>query len=221
MSSSKVSLERRRSLRLSTSKRKPSFSSGGFHNPPTPTRKKARRSYVKLHSLGRPSLLLLQLPLGVLEHLVIFLDVSSLEILATTCSFFHQLISGRHITSLDFPFSTQFLTELSLSPNIEKKPLLRIRSTKTDDTNVPDDEDVFVEYMVASQMALLSLTGLRELELVPKNLDPVDVATRLSSSRISSFVEFDRILLRQIAGLGGLANITRSDLTRREGRLVN
>ena len=80
------------------------------------------------------------------------------------------------------------------------------------DTKVPDDEDVFVEYMVASQLALLSLTGLRELELVPKNLETEDVATRLTNTRITSFVEFDRILLRQISGLGGLANITRLDI---------
>ena len=220
MSSSKLCLERRRSLRLSTSKRKSSLSTdldGCFQGHPTPTLKKARgrlvkrRSYVKLRCLA-PARNLLQLPLGVLEHFLVFLDVSSLEILATTCSFFHQLISGRHITSLDFPFSTQFLSELSLSPIIEKKPLLRIRSNKSNDTNVPDDEDVFVEYMVASQLALLSLAGLRELHLVPRNLELWDVF-RPSNTRISSFLEFDRILLRQIGGLGGLANVTRSDLT--------
>ena len=215
MSSSKFSLERRRSLRISTRKRKPTGDlEDWFHGFLTPSTKKPRirRSFIKLPSLGLvtvPSRKLLQLPLAVFEHLLLFLDVSSLEVLSTTCSFFHQLISGRHITSLHFPFSTQFLTELSLSHNIEKKPVLSLHSTKADDTKVPDDEDVFVEYMVASQLALLSLTRLRELHLVPSNLEAADVASRPSSTRISSFVEFDRILLRQISGLGGLASITR------------
>ena len=215
--SSQFSLERRRSLRLSTRKRKPALSSdlddcfNGFRAS-SPKKPRIRRSFIKLPSLGLvkvPSRNLLQLPLSVLEHLLLFLDVSNLELLSTTCSFFHQLISGLHITSLDFPFSTQFLTELSQSPNIEKKPLLSLRSTKTDDTNVPDDEDVFVEYMVASQLALLSLAWLRELHLVPRNLEAADPATRPTNTRINNFVEFDRIMLKQLAGLGGLANITR------------
>ena len=213
MSPSKSSLERRRSLRISTRKRKPALSSSDLDDCfLTPKKPRVRRSFIKLPSLGLvkvPSRNLLHLPLAVLEHLVLFLDVSNLENLSTTCSFFHQLISGRHITSLNFPFYNQFLTELSLSTNIEKKPILSIRSTKNDDTKVPDDEDVFVEYMVASQLALLSLTRLRELHLVPRSLEAADMAARPTNTRISSFVEFDRILLRQISGLGGLANITR------------
>ena len=73
---------------------------------------------------------LLELPLGVLERLQIFLDVSSLEKLGATCSFLHQLISGRNITTLDFPFSPTFVSELRRELVLEKKPLLRLRSVK-------------------------------------------------------------------------------------------
>jgi hypothetical protein len=154
---------------------------------------------------------LLHLPLAVLDRLHLFLDVSSLESLGSTCSFLHQLIFAKHIPTLDFPFSPGFVSELGLSSTIEKKPLLRLRSHKADDSNIPDDEDVFVEYLVSSQLALLSLSSLRELYLVPPKTDLQDI-TRGSFTRIAGFVNFDRILLRQVSALGCLGRVTRLDI---------
>ena len=114
---------------------------------------------------------LLQLPLGVLERLQIFLDVTSLEKLGATCSFLHQLISGRNITTLDFPFSPSFVSELRRELVLEKKPLLRLRNVK--DTKGLPNVDIN-QYLISSQLALLSLDSLRELYFLPDavvNLD--------------------------------------------------
>ena len=103
---------------------------------------------------------LLELPLSVLERLLIFLDVSSLEKLSTTCSFLHQLISGMNITTLDFPFSPTFVSELQRELVLEKKPILRLRNVKNS-KGVPNDK--INDYLISSQLALLSLDSLREL----------------------------------------------------------
>ena len=148
--------------------------------------------------------------MSVLERLLLYLDVSSLEWLANSCSFFRQLVYGSCITTLEFPFSRDFIKEVAQSRAIEKKPLLRLRSSKKDDTTVPDDEDVFVEYMVSSQLALLNLTKLRELHLLPAL--PEVAGEPPSSSRISCLVEFDRIILGQLSQVGCLGRITRLEI---------
>ena len=118
---------------------------------------------------------LLQLPIPVLERLLLIIDVSNLQRLSSTCYFFHQLISGCHIISLDFPRSQTFLSELKMSDVIEKKPLHRLQSLKADNTILPSGRPVFVDYMVTSQLALLDLTKLRELILLPSNLTSQNV----------------------------------------------
>jgi len=164
--------------------------------------------------LPPPPLHLLDLPYNILESLLQYLDVSSLQALSTTCSFFSNLVSGGAIVSLDFPWSPSFTAELAETATIEKKPVYRLTSLKKDDTNVPDDEDVFVEYFVSTQLALLSLKKLRELYLVPTHLQLQDgsTSTPAERARIASFVQFDKILLRQISSLGGLFNITRLEV---------
>merc|ERR1719431_1850398 len=54
------------------------------------------------------------------------LPVTSLQLLASTCTFLHQLIHGRTITNLEFPFTPAFLQELTTALPIDKKPLLRL-----------------------------------------------------------------------------------------------
>ena len=213
-----AALERRVSLRLS--KRRHRSASSCFGLAPSP-RKRLRPGRVSTgvrparRMPGQARLpvrrCLLELPLAVLERLLLFLDVAALARLAATCSFLQQLVAGRHIIVLDFPFNRAFVRELAAAATVEKKPVLRLRSLKDDDTAVPDDEEVFVEYMVQSQLALLSLTKLREVHLVPPGLDATTSATQ-----VAGFVLFDRILLRCLATpcapRCALANLTRLDV---------
>ena len=148
---------------------------------------------------------LLQLPLGVLERLQIFLDVSSLEKLGATCSYLHQLISGRNITTLDFPFSPTFVSELRRELVLEKKPLLRLRNVKYTE-GVP--KDGINDYIISSQMALLSLDSLRELYLLPN----AAVNWAGQHSLVTSHVNFYDKMLRYIFDHGNLGLITRLDI---------
>ena len=203
----KPPLERRQSLRLKWRAPSPAAC------PRSPAaRKRARRSLHKLpggQELLQPARPLTELPLAVLERIVLFLDVSSLEKVGLTCTFLHQLISSNRITTIDFPFSVKFLKQLQAASTIERKPVLRLRSTKADEASVPDDTDMFVDYMVSSQLALLSLDQLRELVLVPDL--PDEEAWRLHSST-AGFVELDHALLRGLAQRDCLRCVTRLDI---------
>jgi len=211
-------LETRRSLRLSKRRHRSASSCFG----PSP-RKRIRSAHLsqgvrparRMPGQARPAVMrrwcLLELPLAVLERLLLFLDVVALAKLAATCSFLQQLVAGRHIVVLDFPFNRAFVRELAAAATVEKKPVLRLQSLKDDETAVPDDEEVFVEYMVQSQLALLSLAKLREVQLVPPGLDAITAATQ-----VAGYVMFDRILLRCLATpcapRCALANLTRLDV---------
>ena len=194
------------SPRLDRKRRLSSSSSLHLQSPNNVDNKKS-----KVHARTKPDLKetpgknLIQLPLPVLERLLLFLDVSSLEQLSSTCSFLHQLISGCHITSLEFPFSQIFLSELGASNIVEKKPLLRIRSHKTKDDHMPGGN--IVEYMVSSQLALLDLTKLRDLLLVPDT----DLFPAVPHS-LDVCMLFDLFLLRTLSRSGCLRNITRLEL---------
>ena len=89
-------------------------------------RKKARRARSICVEVAARLPPLTSLPLAVLEHLLTFLPVTSLQLLASTCTFLHQLIHGRTITNLEFPFTPAFLQELTTALTIDKKPLLRL-----------------------------------------------------------------------------------------------
>ena len=80
-------------------------------------RKKARRARSICVEVAAPLPPLTSLPLAVLEHLLTFLPVTSLQLLASTCTFLHQLIHGRTITNLEFPFTPAFLQELQRLEN--------------------------------------------------------------------------------------------------------
>ena len=96
---------------------------------------------------------LVQMPALVLRRIMCFLDVASLENLAATCDFFHQLVTLRGVTTLNIPFSNKFITELNAVKTFHKKQVFRLQSLKEDDTSVPDDEAIFVEYMISSQVS--------------------------------------------------------------------
>jgi hypothetical protein len=207
-SDGKPPLEKRRSLRLK--RRAPSPLSSPV------ARKRARKSRGSLllqaalqRVARRPARPLIELPLAALERIILFLDVSSLEKLGVTCSFLHRLVNSNRITTIDFPFSVKFLKQLQAASTIEKKPVLRLRSTKADEASIPDVENMFVDYMVSSQLALLSLDKLRELVLVPDYLEGEDYRTH---SSIAPFVELGHALLRGLAQRDCLRCVTRLDI---------
>ena len=101
-----------------------------------------------------PVLQLVQMPAVVLKRMMHFLDVTSLENLAATCDFFNQFVTMRGVTTLNIPFSNKFIAELNAVKTYHKKEVFRLRSLKEDDTCVPDDEAVFVEYMISSQVSI-------------------------------------------------------------------
>ena len=208
---------RRRSVRLS-SKRKCSFlqdSTDLCLNDGISKMKVCKvpiKNYERTKCQTTPIRNLLDLPLDIVDYLLSFLDVSSLESLGLTCSLLRHLVFGRKlIPTLEFPFSQKYLNNITLSNTIEKKAVLRLRSCKTDETIVPDDEDVFVEYFIASQLTLLNLSKLRELYLLPTQPE-FQATSQTNLSRIASFIMFDRILLGKVASIGCLSHVTRLDI---------
>jgi len=160
-----------------------------------------------------------------------YFDVDTLENLSATCSYFDLLISGRFLTSINFPFNVDFNAEVAAASNVEKKPLLKMRCKKSKDEFkiFPDMPDEFSEpssihklivdncpdmtdYMVQSQLSLLSLENLREIDLVPdKIMDEGGI--RAPSQRVmDSYSNFDSGLLRQISRFGSLSCVTRLDV---------
>ena len=95
-----------------------------------------------------------EMPALVLKRMLQFLDVNSLENLAATCDFFNQLVATRGVTSLDLPFSSKLITAMNRVQTIHKTQVFRLRSLKVDDASIPDDEAVFVEYMISSQVGV-------------------------------------------------------------------
>merc|ERR1719474_486958 len=71
-----------------------------------------------------------QLPIEGLEKVVTYLDLVSLTRLASTNHFFKQLISGRLLLNVNFPFDQAFLDELGAVSVIEKKPVLSLTCSK-------------------------------------------------------------------------------------------
>ena len=101
----------------------------------------------------RPVLQLVQMPTLVLRRMMHFLDVTSLVNLAATCDFFRQFVTLRGVATLNIPFSSKFIAELNAVKTFHKKSVFRLKSLKEDDTCVPDDEAIFVEYMISSQVS--------------------------------------------------------------------
>jgi len=117
-------------------------------------------------------LTLTSLPNLVLRNLLQFLDVESLENLSATCSMFDQLIAGKYLTSLSIPFSPEFVREMKTSKSIDRKPLLKLEFGKSRRICLQTmfrGVSVFssvIEYLIDSQLSLLDLRQLREIDLV-------------------------------------------------------
>jgi len=192
-----------------------------FDTPPT-TAKKSRKTSV---TSPLPVPTLIALPYVVIQTLLMYFDVDTLEILSKTCSFFDLIISGKFLTSIEFPFPMDFNKELATS-NVEKKPLLRIKCKKSQDQfnmfpdvpgrtcsmhklitkTVPNAMD----YMVKSQLSVLSLDLLRELDLVPEGLDKREGVSRILPKKTKFIYDkFDARVLIQLNRMGSLRHVTR------------
>ena len=192
--------EKSLSLRRSTRKRS------------IPAAQDCPQSAKKSHKATAPSTpapppTLLNLPLCAITRLLLCLDVNSLENLSATCSYFDQLIAGRFLTSIDFPFPMNFIKEILQTNCLDKKPLLKLRCKKSsslmsDGYSEPtsihkllvynDPDPNMIDYLVLTQMSLLSLHKVRELDLVPYNM--------LIGWRVmNSYMCFDNGLLQLIS----------------------
>jgi len=187
--------------------------------------KKPRKTYV---TSPLPVPTLTTLPYVVIQTLLMYFDVDTLEILSTSCSFFDQIISGKYLTTIEFPFPSDFNNELATS-NVEKKPLLRIKCKKSQDQfnifpDVPGQSCSMhkiitktapsaMDYMVKSQMSVLSLDLLRELDFVPEGLDKRGGASRMLPEKTKfTYDRFDARLLIQLNRMGSLRLVTRLSL---------
>ena len=155
---------------------------------------------------------MMSLPEEVQLKLLSYLDVSSLESLAATSSQFDLLIQGRYLTRLAIPFGQSFLREIAATDTLQKKPLLRLECPK------PRGEELFMsifvelghgarQYILHSQMALLQLDKLREIDLVPR-----DISEEYPVGLWDSFQNFDKIILRQMSHLDILRNLSRLEI---------
>ena len=165
-------------------------------------RKKARRARSICVEVAAPLPPLTSLPLAVLEHLLTFLPVTSLQLLASTCTFLHQLIHGRTITNLEFPFTPAFLQELTTALTIDKKPLLRLACHEA---NLPGTwrSTYLVRLIAEIQLPMLDLTRLRELVLVP------DLRV---SARERSYSPMFQAMLATLADQDRLGKVTRLEV---------
>ena len=168
---------------------------------------------------------LMSLPYSVQLKLLSYLDVSSLESLAATSSQFDLLIHGRYLTTINIPFDESFLQELAATDSIEKKPLLRLQCTKLRGKGGEDGGDggdggedfmsTFIstlstsKYIIHSQMALLQLDKVREIDLVPRSLSQQHMKNHVMWD---SFQAFDKIILRQMSRLDILGNLSRLEI---------
>ena len=182
------------------------------------TAKKARKSKEDKYSVLASAALalpppptLLSLPLDIHEKFLQYLDVKSQEALSSTCSYFDQMIRGRHLMRVDIPFAKEFLSELKAAQTIEKKPLLRLECKVLSASHMFDDSGFLAqEYILESQMNLLSLSKLREVNLVPD-----DIQTRINIRNTSMWEcakDFDHIILSRLSRVGVLNNISRLDI---------
>ena len=178
---------------------------------------------------------LLTLPALALEILMSYIDVKSLESLGQTCSFFDLLINGTYLTSLSLPFDAHFLKEVYNTGTIEKKPLLRLTCPKSKESFgivfkdqpaaqgivppspqttmsdmsvhrvISDSKQDITDYLIHSQLSILNLEKLREIDLIPKEHS----AHPLQSSRIyEGYKSFDVSIMKHLSLNSWLTNVT-------------
>ena len=165
---------------------------------------------------------LLTLPYDVLRGVLGYLDVMSIEALGNTCSYFDLMIYGSFLTTVNVPMSLSggFLGEVRSKDVLQKKPLLRLECKKPRreaGSDLPQQVHSLVkfaeagfevrEYILDSQMRLLSLSKLRELDLVPEDVDDTFTASLWECAQ-----HLDCLILYKLDILDALKNISRLDV---------
>ena len=150
----------------------------------------------------------LGLPFDVLDHLLGYLDVDSMEALGRTCSQMDLLINGPYLTSVKLPFPKRgaFMNQIKRSEVIEKKPVLKVLVPRV------RDHLEFLEgsYQLDLQMSLVSLKKVREVDLLPGKIPEAPLSqTMIQDQKWWQSQEFDRIILDRLSDLGALRNISR------------
>ena len=192
-----VGLTLRRSSRKRRRSSKPTSS---VCDIPTPSKQSKNRDLKHLSTNEAPSLT--SLPSDVIRKLLNYLDVEALECLSKTCFYFVQLIAGKFLLSIDFPFNADMNAEVACSNKLEKKPLLKMRCKKT---KVGDKDQIMLmspslkDYVVHCQLSLLSLDKLRELDLVPEGISRREGGSRSLELETDAYDLFDYRLLQQIS----------------------
>jgi len=148
------------------------------------------------------------LPFVVTRKLLWYFDVETLENLSNTCSYFDQFISGRFITSLDFPLPRSFITEVATTSRLEKKPILKIRCKKTDQMLFTPQSS---NYIFQSQLSLLSLDKVREIDFVPASLRMGNTFWSRTWKNYQ-YEDFDLNLLCHVKSVGSLNHVTRLNI---------
>ena len=160
----------------------------------------------------RPLTTLLTLPADIQELLFKYLDVKSLESLSRTCSLYDQMINGRYITTMTLPFREDFRKSLKEAEVIEKKSILRLECKEDELYRALKPNEVNLKkYVVESQLALLDLRQVREIDLEPGR---VPGHTLVSPDQIKCWNKsvMERVILTRLSGLGVLGNISRLKL---------
>ena len=209
-SSTKRRSKRNRTPSASPSNHESQLPAGnGTKKRKTSTKKKPVAVQPKEIEAHQPGLL--DLPEAIQLQLLSYLSVDTLLELSESCSYYHQLIKGTFITNLSLPFEAGFLQELKAARSLEKKPLLRLESTKPRKLIWEFDPNS-AQYVLQYQFALLDLHRVRELYLVPSAILPGEEETWKRSGDMEVFKAMDMIILRQMSSLGHLRNISRLDI---------
>jgi len=172
---------------------------------------------------------LLTLPYCAISRLLLHLDVYSLEDLSATCTYFNKLIAGRFLLTIDFPFSAHILKQILSLNRIKKKPLIQLTCRKPRIKIFQGNADTsmhnliksncglipgLTDYLVFSQLSLLSLHKLREVNLLPESvMEHREGNVRYIGQKVlDSYMSIDCQLMKQISRFGSLSCLTRLDV---------
>ena len=171
---------------------------------------------------------LLTIPESVKISLMSYLDINSLEALSKTCRHFGNMIQDKFLFSVHLPFlpNSQFMEDMKEAKVIKKKAILKLECKKprlTQNYVAFDLHPVFSQnpmssaqkYIIDSQMSLLALQSLREVNLLPEEDPASAVWTKVHQAAMCCWFHssiLDQIILCRLSTQGFLANISRLDL---------
>jgi hypothetical protein len=129
-------------------------------NPP-PAKK--LRKVTDILSQSDPTLT--TLPYVVTTNFLLYMEVETLENLSSTCSFFDQMIAGKFLTSINFPFRVNFISEVRNADCLDKKPLLKLRCKKVflDWSDTLQNQSLLYKIITCTLNIFPVMEGLKEV----------------------------------------------------------